>query len=360
MLDHCEKPKELKGGGRDTRDRDPCSKLQHIAACLNDDVEYRKSPGFEKFEFINQALPEISLQGIDLSTSLVNKSLNAPLMIAPMTGGNPRSHEINQLLARAAQRWQIAFGVGSQRVAIEDPSCARYFELRTAAPNTVIFANLGAIQLVRGWQVAEAVQAVEMIGADGLFIHLNAMQEAIQGEEHDFRGLTASIGKLCEALHKICVPVFVREVGFGLSRQAAIQLMDCGIAGIDCAGAGGTSWAKVEASCAKSERRRSMGQCFSEWGIPTSQSIQNVRDVSSHIPLIATGGIRSGMDLAKALALGADIGAIALPFLFKAQEGEEAIDQFISKILMELRICMFGIGAAKLSELKNTPYLTHC
>lgn len=359
MLDRRERL-EKQSGWRDKLVRDSCSKLQHLAACLDENVEYQKTPGFENFEFINQALPEISLQEIDLSTSLVNKPLNAPLMIAPMTGGNPRSHEINQLLARAAQRWQIAFGVGSQRIAIEDPACARYFELRSAAPTALIFANIGAMQLVRGWKTAEAMRAVEMIGADGLFIHLNAMQEAIQGEEHDFRGLTDSIQKLCQALHSIRVPVFVREVGFGLSRQAAQQLMDCGIAGIDCAGAGGTSWAKVEASCAKSERRQSMGQCFSEWGIPTCQSIQNVRGVTSDIPLIATGGLRTGMDLAKAVALGADIGAIARPFLLKAHEGEEAIDQFIGKILMELRICMFGVGAATLSELKNTAYLTAC
>ena len=333
--------------------RDPSAKIQHIDACLSNDVEYRKTTGFERFDFINQALPEVSLSDIDLSTSLAGKALQAPLMISPMTGGTERGHAINQRLARTAERWQIPMGVGSQRLAVEDATRARYFQVRDAAPTTLIFANLGGAQLVKGWGPIEARRAVEMIGADALFIHLNPIQEAIQGGDQDFRDLSKRLGALCRALHADGIPVFAREVCFGISVEACKRLVDCGVAGIDCAGAGGTSWAKVEAMCAKTQRRRVMGQRFGEWGIPTSQAIRNVRSVSTSLPLIACGGLRSGIDLAKALALGADIGSMARPFLLKAHEGEEALDAFIADTLTELRICMFGVGAADLTAFKG-------
>jgi isopentenyl-diphosphate delta-isomerase len=334
--------------------RDPTAKLQHMDACLDGAVEYVKTTGLECLDFVNQALPEVSLDAIDLSTELAGKPLHAPLMISPMTGGTERGHAINQRLARAAERWQIPMGVGSQRIAIENPDRAGYFQVREAAPTTLVLANLGGAQLVRGWGAEQARRAVAMIGADALFIHLNPLQEAIQGGDQDFRGLTAHIHELCEALRGDGIPVFVREVCFGLSVAATARLVDCGVAGLDCAGAGGTSWAKVEALCARTERRRIMGQRFGEWGIPTRQSIANVRSVSPTIPLIACGGLRNGIDLAKVLALGADIGSMARPFLLKAQEGEEALDRFIADTLTELRICMFGAGAAHLKGLRGT------
>ena len=334
--------------------RDPESKVQHIDACLTDAVEYRKTTGLERFEFVNQALPEVSLADIDLNLNFAGKLLHAPLMIAPMTGGMERGFEINQRLARAAQRWRIPMGVGSQRIALEDDMRAHFFQIRRAAPDVLLFANLGGAQLVKGWGAKEAIRAVEMIEADALFIHLNPIQEAIQGGEQDFRGLAEHLRVVCGELRSAGVPVFAREVCFGMSPDAAKRLIDCGVAGIDCAGAGGTSWAKVEALCAKTERRRDMGERFGEWGIPTSRSIQNVRGVSSTIPLIACGGLRSGIDLAKALALGADVGAMARPFLLKAHESEEALDTFIADTLTELRICMFGAGAASLPMLKGT------
>lgn len=334
--------------------RDPDSKSLHIDACLSDAVEYHKTTGFERLEFINQALPEVSLADIDLSLTFAAKTLKAPLMIAPMTGGMQQGFEINQRLARAAERWQIPMGVGSQRIALEDGARARYFQIRETAPNILLFANLGGAQLVKGWGPKEALHAVEMIGADALFVHLNPIQEAIQGGEQDFRGLAACLREVCRVLAGTGIPVFAREVCFGMSVKAAARLIDCGVAGIDCAGAGGTSWAKVEALCAKTERRRDMGQRFGEWGIPTSRSIRNVRFASAAVPLIACGGLRNGIDLAKALALGADIGAMARPFLLKAHESEEALDTFIADTLTELRICMFGAGASDLRMLKDT------
>jgi isopentenyl-diphosphate delta-isomerase len=220
-----------------------------------------------------------------------------------------------------------------------------------------LFANIGAVQLVKGWGVDEARRAREMIESDALLHHQNPKQEAIQSGDQDFRGLADKIRVVASTLHKSGVPVFVREVGFGISQDAARRLIDCGIQGIDCAGAGGTSWAKVESICAKSERRKIMGDVFGEWGIPTAQSILNVRSVSDRIPLIATGGLRSGVDVAKALALGADIGSMARPMLVAADQGDEAIDRFIERTLTELRIAMFGVGAATVEALGGTPAL---
>lgn len=334
--------------------RDPKSKSQHIEHCLTDAVEYRKSAGFERFVFVNNALPEVSLEDLDLSTTLAGKPLGAPVMISPMTGGVPEAHELNLRLARAAERWRLPMGVGSQRVGVEDPERARFFQVRDEAPSALLFANMGGAQLVKGWGAKEARRCVEMIDADALFLHLNPIQEAIQGGDQDFRGLTQKIRELVAELKADGIPVFAREVGFGIGADAARRLIDCGVAGIDCAGAGGTSWAKVEALCAKTDRRRVMGQRFGEWGIPTTEAIREVRRVSSGVPLIATGGLRSGVDVAKALALGADIGSMARPFLVAANQGDEALDAFISDVLTEIRICMFGIGAKDIDELKGT------
>jgi isopentenyl-diphosphate Delta-isomerase len=337
----------------DSRRRDPKAKLRHIEACLQEDVEYRKSTGLERFELTNHALPEVSLEHLDLSVRLVGKLVDAPLMIAPMTGGTEKGHEINRVLARSAQRWNLPMSVGSQRVALEDATRVQFLAVRTEAPDIVLFANFGAAQLVRGWGVDEGRRAVHMVQADALFIHLNPIQEAIQGGDRDFRGLAAKLTALCRALSLDGIPVFAREICFGLNLEAVRMLLDCGVAGIDCAGAGGTSWAKVEALCATTERRRAMGLRFREWGIPTSRSILNVRAVSQTIPLIATGGLRSGIDLARALALGADVGAMARPFLLAATDREETLDRFIADTLDELRICMFGVGAESVAALRG-------
>ncbi len=341
--------------------RDPQSKAHHIDACLTTAVEYTKSAGFDALDFTNQALPEVSLEELDLSTTLAGKALRAPLMIAPMTGGIERAHVLNLRLAAAAERHGLAMGVGSQRVGLESEERAAFFRVRSVAPSMLLFANFGVAQLAAGvgknWGVDEARKAVAMIGADALYLHMNPIQEAAQGGDVDFRGLTGRIASLCKGLAADGVPVFAREVGFGVSAQAARQLIDAGISGIDCAGAGGTSWAKVEGICAKTERRRKMGMAFGEWGIPTAEAIRQVRSVSSTIPLVATGGLRSGLDLAKALALGADVGAMARPFLVAADAGEDALEGFIQDTLTELRIAMFGIGARNLPALRGTAHL---
>jgi isopentenyl-diphosphate delta-isomerase len=334
--------------------RDPRAKLRHIEVCLTQPVDYVKRTGFECFDLVNQALPEASLGELDLSVSLAGKLLRAPLMIAPMTGGTEEGATINRRLAVVAQRFGLAMSVGSQRVALERPDLGRYFQVRDVAPDIMLFANFGAGQLARGWGEVEGRRAVAMIGADALFIHCNAVQEAIQGGDRDFRDLARRLSMLCRDLAADGIPVFAREVCFGLSVQAARRLIDCGVAGLDCSGAGGTSWAKVEAYCASTSRRRALGLRFGEWGIPTARSILNVRAVSAEIPLIASGGLRNGLDLAKALALGADVGAMARPLLLRANESEDALHQFVEDVLAELRVCMFGTGSVSVRALRSS------
>lgn len=337
--------------------RDPTAKIAHIDACLRDDVEYQKSAGFDAYVFENQAACEIALPAIDLSLQWLNKHLAAPLMIAPMTGGIERGGQLNRLWAKAAEHFRIPMSVGSQRVGIEQKEAGAFYRVRQDAPTALLFGNMGAGQLSKGWGVKEALLAVEMIEADALFIHFNAIQEAVQGGDVDFDGVLTRLSLICEALHKEGIPVFAREVGFGISAQSAKRLIDTGVKGIDCGGAGGTSWAKVEAICAKTERRRKMGQCFAEWGIPTAESLVQVRSVAPDLDVIATGGVRSGTDVAKAIALGATMAAMARPMLLAASIGEEALHTFIEDVLLELRICMFGIGAKAIGSLRDNPAL---
>jgi isopentenyl-diphosphate delta-isomerase len=337
----------------DERVRDPASKLRHIDVCLTEDVEYSRSAGFERFEFVNEALPELSLAELDLSASLAGKRLRAPLMISPMTGGTARGQEINRRLAAVAERFGIAFGVGSQRVALEAPERAGFFRVRDVAPSIPVFANLGAAQFARGYGAEQARRAVAMIEADALFVHFNALQEAVQGGDRDFRDVARRLTQLCRELAADRIPVYAREVCFGMSGATARRLANCGIAGIDCSGAGGTSWAKVEAHCARTERGRALGLKFGEWGIPTSEAIVDVREALPTIPLIASGGLRSGIDLAKAIALGANLGAMARPFLLAAHAGEDAVVRLVENVLEELRICMFATGSGTVAELRG-------
>jgi len=334
--------------------RDPSAKLGHIDACLVHPVEYRKTTGLERFDFVNEALPELSLAELDLSCTLAGKRLSAPLMVSPMTGGTERGLEINRRLAGVAERYGLAFGVGSQRIALERPELGGYFAVRDVAPGIPVFANFGAAQLVRGYGAQHARRAIDMIGADAIFVHFNAVQEAVQGGDRDFRGVARCFTQLCRDLAADGIPVFAREVCFGMTGATARRLIECGASGIDCSGAGGTSWAKVEAYCAKTEPRRALGLRFGEWGIPTAESILNVRAVAPRIPLIASGGLRSGIDLAKALALGADIGAMARPFLLLAHAGEESLHRFVEGVLDDLRVCMFATGSQNIPALRGT------
>ncbi len=331
-------------------------KLEHLEINLEQDVQFRQTTnGLESFRFVHQALPEISLQEISLSSHLFNKRLAAPLLISSMTGGAEKAERINLRLAEAAQATHIAMGLGSQRAAIEDSSLAHTYQVRRVAPDILLFANLGAIQLNYGYGPDECKRAVEMIQADALILHLNAIQEAVQsGGNTNWSGLLKKIGVVCRT---IGVPVIVKEVGFGISEKTAIELEQAGVAALDVAGAGGTSWTAVESRRAPTPFLRRVSEAFWDWGIPTAQSLVRVHRAVPNLPLFASGGIRDGVEAAKCIALGARLVGFAGPMLRLADQGVQETIEGIRLIEEELRIAMFGIGAANLDELASTPCL---
>ena len=331
-------------------------KLEHLRINLKDDVQFRETTnGLEHYRFVHQALPNVVLEEIDLSTTFFKKRLSAPLLISSMTGGADEADRINKTLAAAAQATGIAMGLGSQRAAIEDESLAYSYQVRSVAPDILLFANLGAVQLNYTYSIDQCRRAVEMIGADALILHLNAIQEAVQaGGNTNWKNLLTKIENVCRAL---AVPVIAKEVGFGISEDTARQLASAGVAALDVAGAGGTSWAAVEARRAPSSFLRDLAEAFWDWGIPTAESLVRARRGAPNLPLIASGGIRDGVEAAKCIALGARLVGYASPMLKLADIGVEATIEGIKLLKEELRIAMFGVGAPNLDALRNTKYL---
>jgi isopentenyl-diphosphate delta-isomerase len=327
-------------------------KADHIHVCLERDVEFQTlTTGFERIAFTYEALPEIDLCDVDTSTRLFGKRLSMPLMISPITGGTEEGREINRRLASAAQKLGIAMGVGSQRVALEDPSLRDTFRVRDVAPDILLFANLGAVQLNNGHGVESCVRAVEMIDADAMMLHINPLQECVQHHGNtNFRDLAARIKAACQAVE---VPVVVKEVGHGISARTAELLVDAGVSGVDVAGAGGTSWAKVESLRDTDPRLTELGRSLGEWGIPTVDSLVAVRGVAPNIAVIASGGIRTGEDIAKSIALGADAAGIALPLLRCAAESEEALHEKLIQLRRELSAVMFCTGSRNIPMLRD-------
>ncbi|MFG1179754.1 type 2 isopentenyl-diphosphate Delta-isomerase [Xanthobacter versatilis] len=319
-------------------------------------VASRLDAGFDRVRFVHCALPELDLDAIDLSTRFLGRPLKAPFLISAMTGGPARAESINAHLAEAAQALGIALGVGSQRIAIEDGSAGGLgADLRRRAPDIALFANLGAAQLLAAGGLDAARRAVEMIGADALVIHLNPLQEAIQqGGDRDWRGVLDRIGSLCASLS---APVVVKEVGFGLSGAVARRLADCGVAALDVAGAGGTNWALVEGERGTG-RSRAVATAFADWGIPTAQAVVEVRAACPDLPLIASGGVRHGVDAAKAIRLGADLVGQAAGTLKAAITSTEAVVEHFSQMADQLRIACFATGAADLDALRRVPLAT--
>jgi isopentenyl-diphosphate delta-isomerase len=327
-------------------------KSDHIRINLENDVRSSLTTGLERYQFIHRALPEIDLGEVDTSLSFFNKELSAPVLISSMTGGTSEAADINRKLAIAAQEARIAMGVGSQRVAIENNNQVKTFSIRKYAPDILLFANLGAVQLNYGYGPDECKRAVEMIDADALVLHLNALQEALQPEgDTNFRNLYTKIEEICKKLAK---PVVVKEVGWGFSSQDAKLLMNAGVSAIDVAGAGGTSWSQVEMYRAEDDRQAQIASSFVNWGIPTSNAIRNVRNVSVDMPLIASGGIRNGVDIAKCIALGANLCGLASPLLKTAQVSAENTFDTIEIIMAEIRISMFSSGVKNLSGLDES------
>jgi len=318
-------------------------KLQHLNLCLEKDVEYRqKKTGFGDVELIHKALPQIDKEEISLETEFLGKKLGAPIIITGITGGHPASQAINQALAKAAEELKIGMGMGSQRAAVENPELEpTYRVIRDEAPSTLVIGNIGAPQ------VEFAEKAADMMDLDAMAIHLNPLQEAIQPEgDVDSKNYLENIKKTTELLD---IPVIAKETGAGIKREDALSLEKAGVAAIDIAGAGGTSWAAVETYRSKD---RSLGDLFWDWGIPTAVSTVEVTE-SVKIPILASGGIRTGLDMAKAIALGADAVGIALPLLKEAYQGPEAVVARLEKFMEELKVAMYLVGASNLTELKN-------
>jgi len=328
-------------------------KKQHLELCLDTaSVSSPSSTGLEGYSFTHNALPELDIDEIDLSTTFLGKPLRAPILISSMTGGFDLARKVNRNLAAAAQTLGLAMGVGSQRVAIEEPSAAASFQVRDVAPDILLLGNLGAVQLNYGYTGEHCRRAVEMIGADGLILHLNVLQEAVQPEgNRNFKGLGEKIAAVCRELK---VPVVAKEVGNGISVDVAMRLQRAGVNAIDIAGKGGTSWSAVEARRAAKQGQRP-DTSFADWGIPTEEALISVRKALPEIQLVASGGVRSGVDIAKSIALGADIAAFGQPLLAAALESSVKVIEYISGIIHELKVSMLCAGAVNLAELRQVP-----
>jgi isopentenyl-diphosphate delta-isomerase len=331
-------------------------KDEHLDVVLSGRVAGAGDAGFDAVRFEHVAAPERDLDSIDLTARFLGHTLAAPLMIGSMTGGPARAEAINRHLAEAASELGIAFAVGSQRVALEtgaDPGLDR--KVRAAARGVPLLANVGGAQL-RGPGASDfAARAVEAIAADAVIVHLNPLQEAVQaGGDRDWRGVLDGIGAVCRTS---AVPVMVKEVGSGISGRLARRLADLGVAAVEVAGRGGTSWAAVEAERAASPADAAVARAFADWGIPTATAVAAVRASCPELAVVASGGIRDGVDAAKAVRLGADIAAQAAAVLPAAMTSTEAVVAHVEVLIRQLRIACFCTGSADLSALRTAPLL---
>ncbi|MHC1784949.1 MAG: type 2 isopentenyl-diphosphate Delta-isomerase [Anaerolineaceae bacterium] len=345
--------KNLSGGDNlmDDSINTPSRKTDHIRINLEKDVSSDLTTGLEKIKFIHQALPELDLEKVDLTQTLFGKPLAAPILISSMTGGTKEAGRINQILAQAAQAEGIALGLGSQRAGLENPEVLSSFQVRKMAPDILLLANLGAVQLNYTCTIDDCRRAVEEVGADGLFLHLNALQEAVQPEgETRFHGLLKKIEEVCR---RLSVPVIAKEVGWGISKKTASMLASAGVSAIDAAGAGGTSWSQVEMHRIQDEIQAQIAGAFRDWGIPTVESIRNIKNAVPGMTVFASGGLRNGVDIAKCIAIGADLGGMATPFLKTAAVSTEETIRLIRAYKREIQICLFATGSAKLTDLRK-------
>ncbi len=326
-------------------------KADHIHINLEKDVRSALTTGLEHYHFVHEALPEIKLEDVDTSLEVFGKRLSAPVLVSSMTGGTEEAGAINRRLAEAAQQVRVAMGVGSQRTALEYADQVESFQVRKYAPDILLFANLGAVQLNYGYGADECRRAVDMIEANALYLHLNPVQEAVQeGGDTDFSGLAAKIANVCK---RVGVPVVAKEVGWGISERTAKLLADCGVAAIDVAGAGGTSWSQVEMHRAEAESTRALAATFVDWGIPTADSIQIVRQALPRMMVFASGGLKDGLDIAKCIALGATLGGMAGNFLRAAAVSAENAAQMMQLVKKQIQVTMFATACANLDALRS-------
>lgn len=326
-------------------------KMDHIRINLEEDIRSGFTTGLEDYALEHSALPEIDLDAVSTTCSFLGHSLRFPLFISSMTGGSHVGEKINRHLAEAAQDQGVALGLGSQRAMLEQPNTSATFQVRKYAKSIPIFGNIGAVQFNYSLTLEDCIRLVDAVQADGLIVHLNPLQEALQPEgETRFSGLIKNIETLCR---KAPFPVIVKEVGWGLSKNVAQQLINAGVSALDVAGAGGTSWSQVEANRISDKRSQRIAFEFREWGIPTAKSILQVRQTSKRISLIASGGIKNGVDMAKCIVLGADICGMAGRLLKAATvSSQETIDEII-EIKQQMRIAMFATSSPDIKTLKT-------
>jgi isopentenyl-diphosphate delta-isomerase len=337
-------------------------KAEHLWLAATADVEAQVGPHWDDIHLVHEALPEVDHCRVDLSASFLGRRLRAPLVIAGMTGGHATAREVNAVLARAAERHGLAMGVGSQRAALRRPDLAdTYTVVREEAPTALLIGNIGAPQLIAQaasppLSVDEVAAAVDMIRADALAVHLNFLQESVQPEgDRRAAGCAEAIGRLVQQAR---VPIVAKETGAGLSRKTALHLVALGVAALDVGGVGGTSFAAVEGLRAEAQgasTSQRLGEVLRNWGIPTPVSVVGSR--AAGLPVVATGGIRTGLDAAKALTLGATLVGVARPLLQAALEGDQAVDAWVTQFLAELQTVLFLTGSANLAGLHAKPYV---
>lgn len=329
-------------------------KADHIRINLDENVASRLTSGLERYRFMHQALPEIDAREIDTTVVLFGRRLGAPLLISCMTGGTEQARTINRNLAIAAQQARIPMGLGSTRAAVVQPDLADTFQVRDVAPDILLFANIGAVQFNYGFDADQCRRAVALTGADALVLHLNPLQEILQPEgDVNWAGLLSKIERVVRALQADGIPVIAKEVGWGISPRAARDLANAGVAAIDVAGAGGTSWSQVEMFRARNDVQRRIAEAFVDWGIPTADSIRYVREAAPDVAIFASGGVKNGVDGAKCLALGATLFGMARPFLRAATVSPEAVSDEIAVIVGQLRAVMLCTGARDLMALRS-------
>lgn len=322
----------------------------HLELCLEEDVETTIGPGFERVALPHCSLPDLDGDAVSTATEFLDRPLRLPLVITGMTGGTDRAGEFNLALAAVAQRTGVAMGLGSQRSMLEDPTLARTFQVRDVAPDIPLLANLGAVQLNYGVTPEACARAVEAVDADALCLHLNVVQEMIQPEgNRNFIKIAHLIRKVVD---EVAVPVLLKETGTGMSPDVARLAMDVGCLGVDVAGVGGTSWPRVEA-LRHDDARQGIGEAFRDWGLTTVDAVRGCREAAPVAQLIASGGVRSGLDMARCVALGADMCGMALPLLRAVARSEDAAVDYIEQRREELRVALMCSGARDLRALRD-------
>ncbi len=331
-------------------------KLRHIRVSLEEEVETDISTGFKDVHLIHRALPEIDLDDVSLETTLFGKKIAAPLVMSAITGGTEEAKKINEVLAEVAEEKNIGISVGSQRIAVAQPETAHTFSIvREKASSTFVMGNVGAPQLSLGWGVEEAQKCVDMIEADALALHMNPLQEAVQVDgDTNYKGVLAKVSKLAD---EISVPLIMKETGAGIAWEDALRMQEAGASGLEISGVGGTSWSAVEYHIAKEVGKKDMeylGQALWNWGVPTAISVAETSKKTT-LEIIASGGLRTGVEVVKSIALGAHAGGMAKPFLEKAVESKEALAEHVDNIIREIKVTMFLVGAKNVEELHKIP-----